>query len=258
MRMLTLGIHGSLAQEHQDPDSVWLHDAAAAILDDGEIVAAVEEERLSRVKHTSAFPFRAIEHCLKAASARLSDCDLIAFNQSEPSVAVESRARFLKDPSVPRRFDRNLLAHMLEQRFGGESVASKMRFCSHHLAHAWSAFFLSGFSSSLVVCLDGGGENAPGPDLSGLIGHSDGDRFATLCEHPAEQRSIGLWYRTAMALLGYRLFDEYKVMGLAPYGDPRTYAALASSWYELLPDGEFSLASSDPLTFFSTAQACGL
>jgi carbamoyltransferase len=256
--MLTLGIHGSLAQEHQDPESVWLHDSAAAILRDGEIVAAIEEERLSRIKHTSAFPFRAVEHCLNAAGARISDCDIIAFNQSEQNVAIESRTRFIKDPWVPRTFDREFLAHMLEERFEDKSLAPKLRFCSHHLAHAWSAFFLSGFPTSLVVCLDGGGENAPGQDLSGLIGRFDGEKFEVLCEHPAEQRSIGLWYRTAMTLLGYRLFDEYKVMGLAPYGCPKTFAALASSWYRLLPEGDFALVSSNPMEFFLSAHACGV
>jgi carbamoyltransferase len=147
---------------------------------------------------------------------------------------------------------------MLQERFGGDSVAAKMTFCSHHIAHAQSAFLLSGFPSSLVVCLDGGGENAPGPDLSGLIGHFDGERFSVLCEHRAEERSIGLWYRTAMALLGYRLFDEYKVMGLAPYGRRETFEELASTWYRLLPEGEFSLASSDPMKFFLGAQSYGL
>lgn len=256
--MLTLGIHGSFAQEHQDPDSVWLHDAAAAILEDGEIVAAIEEERLSRVKHTSAFPFRAIEHCLQAAGARLSDCDLIAYNQSELNVAIETRTRFIKDPHLPRSFDRDALAGMLAERLGGDALAPKLRFCSHHAAHAWSTFALSGFPTSLVVCLDGGGENAPGPDLSGLIGRFDGERFEVLSQHAAEERSIGLWYRTAMALLGYRLFDEYKVMGLAPYGRPETFASLAASWYQLLPDGEFRLASASPMEFFMTAQAHGL
>jgi carbamoyltransferase len=256
--MLTLGIHGSFAQEHQDPESIWLHDSAAAILKDGEIIAAIEEERLSRVKHTSAFPFRAIEHCLQAAGARISDCDIIAYNQSELSIAIESRTRFIKDPLAPRKFDRGFLARLLEERFGGPALSEKLRFCSHHLAHAWSAFFLSGFPSSLVVCLDGGGENAPGPDLSGLIGRFDGENFEMLCEHAAEQRSIGLWYRTAMTLLGYRLFDEYKVMGLAPYGRPETFEEFASSWYKLLPEGDFSLASSNPLEFFLGAQARGL
>jgi carbamoyltransferase len=256
--MLTLGIHGSYTQEYEDPDSVWLHDSAAAILKDGAIVAAIEEERLSRVKHTSAFPLRAIEHCLKAAGARLSDCDIIAYNQSEMNVAIESRTRFIKDPFAPRRFDSDVLSHLLEERFECPSVAQKLRFCSHHLAHAWSAFFLSGFSASLVVCLDGGGENAPGPDLSGLIGRFDGDSFEVLCEHPAEQRSIGLWYRTAMTLLGYRLFDEYKVMGLAPYGHSHAFEELAASWYRLLPDGDFTLASSNPMEFFLAAQARGL
>lgn len=256
--MLTLGIHGSFAKEHEDPQTVWLHDSAAVILKDGEIVAAIEEERLSRVKHTSAFPFRAIGHCLESAGARLSDCDIIACNQSELNVAIESRTRFIKDPFVPRTFDRDLLAEMLAERFASNSLESKLRFCSHHLAHAWSAFFLSGFRTSLVVCLDGGGENAPGPDLSGLIGRFDGENFDTLCEHAAEERSIGLWYRTAMALLGYRLFDEYKVMGLAPYGSPETFEEIASSWYQLLPEGDFSLASSNPMGFFLGAQARGL
>jgi carbamoyltransferase len=263
--MLTLGIHGNFTHEHQDPENVWLHDSAAAILRDGEIVAAIEEERLSRVKHTSAFPFRAIQHCLDAAGAKLSDCDLIAYNQSELSVAIETRTRFVKDPALPRRFDRAFLAQMLEDRFcdrfgdrsGGVDPA-RLRFCSHHVAHAWSAFALSGFSRSLVACFDGGGENAPGPDLSGLIGQFDGDSFHVLREDPAEQRSLGLWYRTAMALLGYRLFDEYKVMGLAPYGDPERFKSLAASWYQLLPDGGFSLATADPSAFFMTAHAFGL
>lgn len=256
--MLTLGIHGSFAREDEAPDTVWLHDASAAILRDGEIVAAIEEERLSRVKHTSAFPLRAIAHCLDAAGARLGDCDIIAYNQSEACVAIESRKRFILDRGLARRFDRDCLADLLEARFGGSSVAHRLRFCSHHLAHAWSAFCLSGFATSLVMCLDGGGENAPGPDLSGLVGRYDGESFSVLAEHAAETRSIGLWYRNAMSLLGYRLFDEYKVMGLAPYGNPETFAALADSWYTLLPDGDFALPGADAMAFFMSAHGHGL
>jgi carbamoyltransferase len=255
--MLTLGIHGNFTREHEDPDNFDLHDSAAAIIKDGEILAAIEEERLSRVKHTSAFPLRAIQYCLDQAGARLSDCDLIAYNQSEMSVAIETRSRFVKDPSLPRSFDRDFLARLLEERFGG-SVAPRLRFCSHHVAHAWSSFFLSGFSRSLVVCLDGGGENAPGPDLSGLVGLFDGEELHVLREDAAAERSVGLWYRSAMALLGYRLFDEYKVMGLAPYGRPERFAQLVSSWFRLLPEGQFSLASADPTEFFMLAQGHGL
>lgn len=255
--MLVLGIHGNFSHEHQDPENTWLHDSAAAILKDGEIIAAIEEERLSRVKHTSAFPIRAVRYCLDQVGARLQDCDFIAYNQTEMSVAIETRARVVKDPSAPRVFDRDFIAHMLGESLGGP-VAEKLRFCKHHLAHAWSSFFLSGFSSSLVACFDGAGENAPGPDLSGLIGRFDGDEFHLLREDLASDRSVGHWYRAAIALLGYRLFDEYKVMGLAPYGNPEVFADLASTWYELLPEGEFSLPAVNETEFFMGAQAHGL
>jgi carbamoyltransferase len=193
------------------------HDASAVLLKDGVVVAGIEEERLRRVKHTRSIPANALAFCLAQAQITADDVDRFAIGLSpravagiEPSVIVGALAG---RPIDPRR----------------------LCFVEHHVAHAYSAYAGSGFEESLVLTLDGRGE-----DAAGLVGIARRSHFERLREI-AISDSLGHLYLLVTNFLGYRLFDEYKVMGLAPYGDPARYRSVLEELYVLLDDGRYKL-----------------
>ena len=221
------------------------HDSAAVLLDDGEVVAAVEEERLNRVKHTNFFPRRSIRWVLESSGLTIADVDLIAVNFSELEADRAAQLGHIGWNPGARRFGsgRELVAAGLQREFGVGGLASKVRFCSHHLAHAWSAFHPSGFRDALVIVIDGAGPDGHGGSACALVGTAQrGSDIEVLKLYPSDA-SVGNGYTMLSSVLGYRRFDEYKVMGLAPYGDPSVYRSLFSGFYELLDDGEYRLAS---------------
>jgi carbamoyltransferase len=229
-----LGWHGGILHPAEIAAyAVYEHDSSAALLCDGRIFAAIEEERLSRVKHYDCFPALAIRHCLATAGIRLQDVDIIVRD-----VSLKSTESFLEKVYIANSAAKKLSAiewtDLIFQREFGVSVAEKIRFCSHHRAHLWNAFYPSGFRRSLVISLDGVGE-----DASGVVATADGKALTILKTFPFEQ-SLGEFYRSSIGLLGYKIFDEYKVMGLAPYGNPETFRAFFEGLYRLLPDGEFA------------------
>lgn len=237
--MLVLGV-SSISPfrdyEDMDPDQGWaLHDAAAVLVEDGRVLAAIEEERLNRVKHSSAFPARAIRRCLEQAGVGLADVDRVAVAFSEPHSDAYFLRRALENASLPLGGGRAQVARLLHDEFGVDT-ADRMRFVGHHDAHLWSAFQPSGFARGLVVSIDGAGDN-----LSGAIATFEGTRLEMLRELPMS-KSLGFFYRECITMVGYTRFDEYKVMGLAPYGDPSKYAELFAQTYRLLPDGDYELA----------------
>ncbi|WP_034478979.1 carbamoyltransferase N-terminal domain-containing protein, partial [Paraburkholderia sprentiae] len=201
--MLCLGVSGGLDKVHENPlelPNTFLHDGAAVLVRDGRVIAAVEEERLNRIKHSNKFPSSSIQYCLASAGIQLSDIDRIAFYATEAYCNVMLERLFLSQPNISIPVDAKLfLRNLLTQEFGTEVDPSRVSFVSHHLAHAVSAFAMSGFEESL----------------------------------------IGLFYLETIRYLGYGLFDEYKVMGLAPYGDPAPYRGLFEQFYQLSANGEY-------------------
>jgi carbamoyltransferase len=250
--MLALGVHGSYKRvDEENRFGFGRHDSTAVLLKDGEVLAAIEEERLDRIKHSNCFPVRAIRYCLDQQSLTLNDVDLIATNIEEHTNAgMYAKSAFLDDADQRIPPDgRKFYASLFEREFGID-VSSKLRFCNHHLAHAWSAYVPSGFDRGLVVVLDGDGDKR-----SGMVFSGEGPRLIKLKEFGLNQ-SLGNLYTALIKLIGYNRFDEYKVMGLAPYGDPSVYSPILEKCYQLLPDGNYSLA--DRLVWMSHFDGAGL
>ncbi|TQV77375.1 nodulation protein [Aliikangiella marina] len=238
--MYILGLQtGAGIETRFNRDGFSNHDSAAVLLKDGEIIAAIEEERLSRVKHCNFFPRRAIEFCLQQANICLSDVDYIALNYSEYDAHSMASLGVLEDAKTKVASAHEFAASEFMQFFA-QDVKDKIVFCSHHLAHVWSATPLSGFDESLVVVLDGNGPSGDGKMLSGLVGVHKNSEFNTLAEIPAK-KSLGHFYIRSIRLVGYNRFDEYKVMGLAPYGDPNRFAKEFQQLYRLKDQGDYDV-----------------
>ncbi len=162
--MLVLGWHGSWKSLQGDlVTSATYHDSSAVILRDGVIVAAIEEERLNRIKHSNYFPARAIQHCLSEAGATIHDLDAIALGFSERGVDRSAMSDAWNNSGTKIISGRDVLADIFEREFHVD-VRHKLHFCPHHLAHLYAAWHSSGFSEALALCLDGRGDG-----LSGLI-----------------------------------------------------------------------------------------
>ncbi|VIO70483.1 Decarbamoylnovobiocin carbamoyltransferase [Bradyrhizobium ivorense] len=232
--MLCLGVSGGLDRIYQSSPELpntFLHDGAAVLVRDGRVLAAVEEERLNRVKHSNKFPSNSIRYCLSTAGVELAEIDRIAFYATEAYCNAMLERLFVSQP-VPLDA-KLLLRQLLAREFGTEVDASRVYFVNHHEAHAASAFAMSGFEQSLIFAVDGGGDF-----LSGLLAVGTGTEVSQLVSFP-EHNSLGLFYLETIRYLGYGLFDEYKVMGLAPYGDPAPYRELFAQFYELLDNGGY-------------------
>ncbi|MGY3622085.1 carbamoyltransferase family protein [Bradyrhizobium sp. USDA 10063] len=237
--MLCLGVSGGLDKVYENPlelPKTFLHDGAAVLVRDGRVIAAVEEERLNRIKHSNKFPSSAIRYCLAAAGVQISDIDRIAFYATEAYCNAMLERLFISQPDISVPLDAKLLLRkLLAQEFGTEVDASRVSFVGHHQAHAVSTFAMSGFEQSLIFAIDGGGDF-----LSGLLAVGSGTEFTQL-ETFSETNSLGLLYLETIRYLGYGLFDEYKVMGLAPYGDPAPHRELFEQFYELTPNGGYRI-----------------
>ncbi len=237
--MNVLGLSGGFDPVHGDefqfPYS-FAHDSAAVLLRDGVLVAAIEEERLNRIKHTNRRWSRAAAFCLAEARISLSDIDCVAFYCSEPWLdAVLLQGFLFTGNRLGLLGGRRLLQHLLERDFHARLPLDRFRFVPHHRAHAVSAHWMSGGSRSLVVTLDGFGD-----DISGSVSTAGGDALEPLRTFSVAQ-SLGHYYLNAISPLGYRLFDEYKVMGLAPYGDPAAFRDLFRTFYTLSDEGDYTI-----------------
>src|SRR5205085_2187343 len=166
--MLILGIHGGRKLEHENDHEGWdSHDSAAVLLREGEVIAAIEEERLSRIKHTNCFPVRAIQYCLQEGGCTLNEIDVIATNSSAFHADLFAKIEMLESGSRKSTGNgRGQLGTLFEELFGVD-VRSKLYFCNHHVAHAWSAFAVSGFDRSLILSVDGAGDGCAGMVLVG-------------------------------------------------------------------------------------------
>ncbi|GAB3066770.1 carbamoyltransferase family protein [Micromonospora schwarzwaldensis] len=237
--MITLGITGSfadLAGTFMPDVPEWLfHDSAAALVVDGTVVAAVEEERLNRLKHSNLFPASAARQCLEMAGVRAGDVDQVAFFFGEDYADLEVGYEYLKFGDVPALSARELLGARLAEAVGRTFRPEDIHFTKHHRAHAFGSFADSGFDDALAVVIDGNGE---AESISVFQCRDNG--LELLRSYPTRD-SLGHLYLSLLPFLGFRRFDEYKVMGLAPYGDPSTYLGLIREHYELLADGGYSL-----------------
>jgi carbamoyltransferase len=249
--MIVLGINGGTAFENDEyPIGFMNHDAAAVLMKDGEVLAAIEEERLSRIKHSNCFPVNAIRWCLENAGCEWSSIDRVATNMSAATADTQELSEFWWDPNRVPLSNGSARLNRLFMRAFGVDVQDRLRFCPHHLAHAWSTYLPSGFDRSLILSLDGDGD-----DTSGMVLVGRGTDIKKIRDYEINQ-SLGHFYSQFIRLMGYSRFDEYKVMGLAPYGDPSRYSALMAKLYRLLPEGDYRIAG--PTELMSRLHAAGL
>jgi carbamoyltransferase len=237
--MLVLGFNGGPDLIHENLfgfTSIGVHDSACVLLEDGEVVFAIEEERLNRIKHTNKFPKRAMDACLAARGVRLSDIDLVAYYSTKQSLDFYGKGLFLRKLDQPALLDGpGLMRSLIGKALHHQVDPSKLRFIHHHLAHAASAYGPSGFDEALVVTIDALGENSCGTVMVG-----EGPRLKPVVDFPAH-KSLGFFYLDVIAYLGFKPFDEYKVMGLAPYGDPERLRDTFKTFYTLLPQGDYEI-----------------
>lgn len=223
------GYHAPVTDFASEWRTKWYHDAAAVLVRDGRVVHAVEEERLTRNKHTGTFPSAAITSCLARASLTLEDVDLIA-------VGEEGGAGDFRDADLsPERIATTMQTMGLTRN----DLSSRIRLVEHHKAHAASAYYPSGFDDALVLTIDGFGDG-----VAGLVAKATDGEIETIRRLRVDQ-SIGNFFAAPLPYFGYRNFDEYKLMGLASYGDPSRFASLVSELYTLLPDGDFAFRVRD-------------
>ena len=208
--------------------SAFFHDAAAALVVDGEVVAAAQEERFSRIKHDERLPAQAARFCLERAGLTMADVDHVVFYEKPLRKFERILVTHLRElPRGAGQFTR-AMARWLTKRLWTQSEICReldcspeqLLFCDHHLSHAASAFLCSPFDDAAVLTVDGVGEWAT-TSIYGAASDSEGSRIALLRElcYP---HSIGLLYSSLTAYLGFEVNEgEYKVMGLAAFGGPR-------------------------------------
>ena len=211
------------------------HDAAAALVIDGVTVAAAAEERFNRQKHSARFPAGAIRFCLSEAGLSLQDVDEIAHGFDY----APYRKIYAIDSTTARlywgAFSREALLALVERDLPG-FPEERVHHVNHHLAHAASAYFTSGWDECLVIVLDGMGETQ-----SASIYHAHDGKLDKLHEISA-QDSIGILYSLVTLHLGFDFnSDEYKIMGLAPYGDPERFRPFFEQAVQLCPDGSIRI-----------------
>jgi carbamoyltransferase len=230
--------------------SAFYHDSAAALVRDGEIVSAAQEERFTRRKHDSRFPSNAVEYCLSQEGVGLSDVDFVAFYDKpflkferllETYVAFAPRGLRSFAMAMPlwvreKLFQKNLLHNELKQFSKEFDWEHRLLFAEHHQSHAASAFYPSPFEDALILTMDGVGEWAT---TSVALGSGNKLEIIKEIHFP---HSLGLLYSAFTYYIGFKVNSgEYKVMGLAPYGSPRFAKQILDHLIDLKADGSFRL-----------------
>lgn len=231
--------------------SAYYHDSAAALLCDGRIIAAAQEERFTRRKHDAGFPAHAIAYCMRESGKSLMDIDAIVFYDKplakfdrllETYLAYAPRGITSFVASMPtwikeKVFLKSILKkHLAELAGCKRSLLPKLLFTEHHRAHAASAFFASPFNSAAVLCLDGVGEWATTTAWAG-----QGNRLVPKWQIDFPH-SLGLLYSAFTFFTGFKVNSgEYKLMGLAPYGEPKYVDIILKNLIDLKDDGSFRL-----------------
>jgi carbamoyltransferase len=218
-------------------------DSAAAIVRDGVLVAAAEEERFRRVKHWAGFPSQSIAYCLHEAGLRLVDIDHVAVNQDSRAHRLRKLAYVAAHPPnlgllldrLRNRREREGIPDLLARMIPGDEVRGEFHNIEHHLAHLSSAFYVSPFDEAAVVSVDGFGDFA---STAWGIGQGANISIESRIHFP---HSLGIFYQSLTQYLGFPYYgDEYKVMGLAPYGSPSRLPAMREI-VKLSPKGGFAL-----------------
>ncbi len=231
--------------------SAFYHDSAAAVVHDGEVVAAAQEERFTRKKHDAGFPAHAVAYCLREAGSSLDGFDCIAFYDKpllkferllETYLAFAPRGFKSFSMAIPvwlreKLFLKSLLvAELAKHGAAKDGLARRLVFSEHHLSHAASAFYPSPFQDAAVLTMDGVGEWA-----TTSLAHGSGNRLAVQREIHFPH-SLGLLYSAFTYYTGFKVNSgEYKVMGLAPYGEPKYAPLILEHLMDLKPDGTFRL-----------------
>ncbi|MBH46977.1 MAG: hypothetical protein CME71_02275 [Halobacteriovorax sp.] len=227
--------------------SSFYHDSAACLIRDGEVIAAAQEERFSRLKHDSKFPSHAIEYCLREAGISIGEINTVVFYEKpflkferllETYLCFAPRGFTSFRRAIPlwikqKLFQKSLLKKELAKlgRFTGE-----LKFSSHHYSHAASAFFPSPFQEAAVLCMDGVGEWATTSLWKAR------DNKLELMEEIHFPHSLGLLYSAFTYYIGFKVNSgEYKLMGLAPYGEDKYSQIIKNRLIKIYPDGTFQL-----------------
>ena len=231
--------------------SAFYHDSAACLVIDGNIVAAAQEERFTRKKHDAGFPTEAVAYCLAEAGIVAADLDYVVFYDKpflkferllETYLAFAPRGFKSFVTSLPvwlkdKLFQKTMIAKVLNEQFGGDiDWTTRLLFSEHHLSHAASAFFPSPFEEAAVLTMDGVGEWTT---TSLAIGRGN-----QLAVHKEIQfpHSLGLLYSAITYYTGFKVNSgEYKVMGLAPYGEPKYANLIKDNLIDIKEDGSFHL-----------------
>ena len=217
-------------------------DSSASLLLDGEVVAAAEEERFRRIKHWAGFPAEAIRYCLDEGGCSLSDVDHVAVNQNIRANFGRRLLFILRNRPSPTLL-RDRLTYSRAQQSVGRELAStfpeqrfqgRVHHVEHHLAHIASAFWCSPFDSAVALSIDGLGDFASAAWGLGADGELEIDGRVYF------PHSLGVYYLALTQFLGFTAGDEYKVMGLAPYGEPK-YVDRLRELVMLQPDGTYRL-----------------
>lgn len=228
--------------------SAFYHDSAAALIDEGQIVAAAQEERFSRRKHDARFPHQAAAYCLAEADVDIGSLDYVVFYDKpflkferllETYIALAPRGLRSFQKAMPlwlkgKLFQKRLL--ISELKLFGDFDKDRLLFCEHHLSHAASAFYPSPFESAAVLTMDGVGEWATTSAAAG-----SGNRL-DIFQEIHFPHSLGLLYSATTYYIGFKVNSgEYKVMGLAPYGRPKYAQLILDHLIDLKADGSFRL-----------------
>jgi len=229
--------------------SAYYHDSAAALIIDGEIIAAAQEERFTRKKHDSSFPRFAIEFCLTQADISFSEIDYLAFYDKpflkferllETYIAFAPKGFSSFRKAIPiwlreKLFMKDMLLREI-RKMHKDFEEKKLMFSEHHLSHSASAFFPSTFQDAVILTVDGVGEWAT---ASVSIGHENSIEIIKEIHFP---HSLGLLYSAVTYYLGFKVNSgEYKVMGLAPYGRPKYKETIMQNLIDVKEDGSFRL-----------------
>ena len=230
--------------------SAFYHDSAAALIEDGQILSAAQEERFTRRKHDAGFPRLAIEYCLGQSGLSLSEVDYVAFYDKpflkferllETYLAFAPHGFKSFRTAMPiwlreKLFQKRMLRRTLAESNGGVDLGDRLLFAEHHQSHAASAFFASPFKQAVILTLDGVGEWA-----TTSAGIGNGNRLEIIKEMHFPH-SLGLLYSAFTHYAGFKVNSgEYKLMGLAPYGSPRFRDLILENLIDLKADGSFRL-----------------
>ena len=230
--------------------SAFYHDSAAALIIDGEIIAAAQEERFTRIKHDSSYPFNAIEFVLDFSKTKLSEVDTIVFYEKpflkferllETYIATAPKGFAQFSKAMPawlreKLFQKKMLIDLLKKHDSNFDGSKKIMFSEHHLSHAASAFFPSPYEKAIVLTADGVGEWAT---TTVAIGNKNNIEIKKEIHFP---HSLGLLYSAFTYYTGFKVNSgEYKLMGLAPYGSPKYENLIKDNLVDIKDDGSFRL-----------------